>query len=386
MKFIDLFAGIGGFHLAAKKSQYDLDCVLACEIDQKAQEVYSLNFPETPIVSDIRKLNIDDIPEYDVLFAGFPCQPFSNGGHKKGFGDEKNGNLFFELERIIKGTKPKLMLLENVKGILSNDSGRTIEYINKSLKRMGYITTKDNLLINSKDIGVPQNRERVYFMCIRKDLYNKKYIPAPTFIKVNYKFKTFNDKNLTIDEDLQNKILAWGEFVEKVQRPEGRTLPVIWLDEMVEPLPKNFTSLPIWKQKYIKDMKMVYAENKCFIDKWIKKHNANTWSKRDKKLEWQAGSDNYDINMSMLQLRQSGLRFSSLDSFPALVAMVQPPIKITSKRYYSLKELAQLQTYPSTYKFKYDYKTSLKQLGNGVTVDVVMLLINFLINELHSED
>lgn len=386
MKFIDLFSGIGGFHLAAKKSKYDLDCVLACEIDQKAQEVYSLNFPETPIVSDIRKLDIHDIPEYDVLFAGFPCQPFSNGGHKKGFGDEKNGNLFFELERIIKGTKPKVMLLENVKGILSNDSGRTIEYINKSLKRMGYITTKDNLLINSKDIGVPQNRERVYFMCIRNDLYNKKYIPAPTFVKENYEFKTFNDKSLTIDEDLQNKILAWGEFVEKVQRPEGRTLPVIWLDEMVQPLPKNFTSFPIWKQKYIKDMKMVYAENKSFIDKWIKKHNANTWSKRDKKLEWQAGKDNYNINMSMLQLRQSGLRFSSLDSFPALVAMVQPPIKITSKRYYSLKELAQLQTYPSTYKFKYDYKTSLKQLGNGVTVDVVMLLINFLINELHSED
>lgn len=385
IKFVDLFAGIGGFHLAVTAVDKNAECILACELDAHSRETYLKNFPETPMTKDVRTIDPKILPDFDLLCAGFPCQPFSNGGKKQGFMDKKNGNLFFEIVRIVEEKKPKFLFLENVKGILSNDNGKTIKIINSYLNKLGYVTTRENLLINSKEIGVLQNRERVYFLCVRKDLIHKKFLPNP---KLNYKKHHITRKPKyinNISDELNFIIDAWGDFVKNVKRLSNRTLPVIWIDEMINPIDENFDSFPKWKQKYILDMKEIYKLNKNFIDKWYIKYNVKNWSKRNKKLEWQAGKECYDVDKTMLQLRQSGLRFSSLDCFPALVAMVQIPINVKERRYYSLEEMSEIQTFPENFIFSSNERISLKQLGNSVTVDVLIQLIEFLLNFYNNE-
>lgn len=164
MKFIDLFAGIGGIRIgletALKEFGVEGDCVLSSEIDKAACETYQLNFGEKPS-GDIK--DIHDIESFDMLLAGFPCQPFSYAGKRRGFVDTR-GTLFFEIERILKKYKPQAFLLENVRGLTTHDSGRTFQTIVGKLEELGYGVTYK--LLNSSDFGVPQNRVRIYILGI----------------------------------------------------------------------------------------------------------------------------------------------------------------------------------------------------------------------------
>lgn len=164
IRFIDLFAGIGGIRLGAEqalsKHGIDSQCVLSSEIDEKACETYKLNFDEYPS-GDIHQ--IEEIPQFDLLLGGFPCQPFSYAGKRKGFGDTR-GTLFFEIERILEKYKPKAFLLENVRGLYTHDKGRTFETIMTKLHDLGYGTSE--LLLNSSNFDVPQNRVRLYIVGI----------------------------------------------------------------------------------------------------------------------------------------------------------------------------------------------------------------------------
>lgn len=164
IKYIDLFAGIGGIRIGAAnalaKHNIDARCVLSSEIDEKACQTYELNFGEYPS-GDIHA--IEDIEPFDLLLAGFPCQPFSYAGKRRGFGDTR-GTLFFEIERILKKYQPKAFLLENVRGLYTHDGGRTFETIIEKLHDLGYRTT--DLVLNSSDFGVPQNRVRLYILGI----------------------------------------------------------------------------------------------------------------------------------------------------------------------------------------------------------------------------
>lgn len=153
-KFIDLFAGIGGFRLGFEKNNFK--CVFSSEIDEHAREIYKINYKETPH-KDITKINSKEIPYHDILLAGFPCQPFSIAGEKKGFNDTR-GTLFFEIERILKDKRPKVVVLENVKHLKNHDNGNTLKIVLNSLKNLGYTTSWQ--VLNAKDFGVAQNRER----------------------------------------------------------------------------------------------------------------------------------------------------------------------------------------------------------------------------------
>lgn len=161
LTFIDLFAGIGGFRIAFESN--GCTCVFSSEIDQWACETYKENFNVCP-EGDITKISSEKIPDFDILCAGFPCQPFSIGGKRLGFEDTR-GTLFFEVARIIKEKKPKAFLLENVKGLVNHDGGRTVSIIEDNLKNLGY-TIKSRVL-NAREYGIPQNRERWY--CIGFD-------------------------------------------------------------------------------------------------------------------------------------------------------------------------------------------------------------------------
>ena len=159
IKFIDLFAGIGGFRLAFES--VGATCVFSAEIDKHACTTYEMNFNENPFC-DVSKLHAEDIPDFDILCAGFPCQPFSLAGKRKGFQDTR-GTLFFDIERIIQEKKPKAFILENVKGLINHDKGRTLEVILDTLrKKLNYHVHYK--VLNSKDYALPQNRERIYII------------------------------------------------------------------------------------------------------------------------------------------------------------------------------------------------------------------------------
>lgn len=155
LKFIDLFAGIGGFRLAFEQVGYE--CVYSCEINEACQKVYFENFGEIP-EDDITKTDINKLPSFDVLTAGFPCQPFSISGKRQGFQDTR-GTLFFHICEIISAKQPSVVVLENVKHLIHHEQGRTLDTILYSLQDLGYLV--DYQLLNANDFGVPQNRERI---------------------------------------------------------------------------------------------------------------------------------------------------------------------------------------------------------------------------------
>jgi DNA (cytosine-5)-methyltransferase 1 len=171
--FIDLFSGIGGFRLAL--DNLNGKCVFSSDIDKWANETYLANFKHLPS-GDITKVPSSEIPDHEVLTAGFPCQPFSIAGKRKGFEDTR-GTLFFEVARILKDKKPKAFILENVKGIVSHDKGNTLLTILTTLDELGY--DAQYKILNSKDYGVPQNRERWICVGTRRDLALQYEFPEP---------------------------------------------------------------------------------------------------------------------------------------------------------------------------------------------------------------
>ncbi|MDN5248210.1 MAG: DNA cytosine methyltransferase [Wolbachia endosymbiont of Tyrophagus putrescentiae] len=171
-KFIDLFCGIGGFRVALERE--GMECVFSCDIDEDVCEAYYQNFKDRPR-GDITKIKAKEIPDHDILCAGFPCQPFSIAGKRKGMREVNNGRLFYEIIRIAEAKGPVIMLLENVKNILSIDNGNVIKTLEAKLNEIGYKVEKH--VLNASYFGIPQARERVYFVCLRKDAQELKYEP-----------------------------------------------------------------------------------------------------------------------------------------------------------------------------------------------------------------
>jgi len=177
LKFIDLFAGIGGFHLALKAQ--GMECVFTSEINDYSRKTYAANFKEKYLEDsnlfndDIWHADFKKIPDFDILCGGFPCQPFSQAGHKKGFKDNKDGNLFFSIEEILKIKKPRVFFLENVRHLKNHDEGKTFKKIYKTLQDLNY--TFDYKVIKASDFGLPQHRPRIYMVGFYKPLLKNMY-------------------------------------------------------------------------------------------------------------------------------------------------------------------------------------------------------------------
>ena len=164
MTFIDLFAGLGGFRIALES--LGAKCVYSNEWNKSVQKVYAENFGEIPD-GDITKVNEKNIPEHDILCAGFPCQAFSISGKQRGFEDSR-GTLFFDVARIIKAKKPRIVLMENVKNFATHDNGHTLEVVRTTMEELGY--TFFQKVLNAVNYGIPQKRERIYIVCFKNDL------------------------------------------------------------------------------------------------------------------------------------------------------------------------------------------------------------------------
>jgi DNA (cytosine-5)-methyltransferase 1 len=189
--FIDLFAGIGGFHLALES--LGAKCVYANEWDKDAQEVYESNFGIKPD-GDITQVDEKTIPDHDILCAGFPCQAFSISGKQLGFYDSR-GTLFFDVARIVKAKRPKVVFLENVKNFASHDGGRTIAVVKATMEELGY--TFDYKVLNAVDYGIPHKRERVYMVCFRSDIDSTSFhFPKPFMLQRYVKDFLLDDENM----------------------------------------------------------------------------------------------------------------------------------------------------------------------------------------------
>ena len=171
MRCFSLFSGIGGFDLALQNQGHEI--VGACEIDRYARQVYSRHFPGVPIWEDATKIWVDELPEFDLLCAGFPCQAFSTAGRRLGF-EESRGTLFYEIARIAKQKRPRIIFLENVRGLLHHDEGRTLTTIIKTFYELGYDIEWQ--VINSKH-WLPQNRERIFIIGHLRDKPTRKIFP-----------------------------------------------------------------------------------------------------------------------------------------------------------------------------------------------------------------
>lgn len=219
LKFIDLFAGIGGFHHAF--SSFGATCVFSSEWDKYAQQTYEMNYGILP-EGDITQIHEKDIPHHDIICAGFPCQAFSISGKQRGFEDAR-GTLFFDVARIAKYHKPKLILLENVRNFEKHDNGNTLKTVKAVLNDIGYDVW--HKVLNASFFGLPQNRERIYIVAIRKD----------------FNIKTFNFPNPTYDQVcLRDIILADHETEKYIIKRDDMAV-----DESKIPQQSLFNDLPL---------------------------------------------------------------------------------------------------------------------------------------------
>jgi DNA (cytosine-5)-methyltransferase 1 len=376
-RFIDLFAGIGGFHIAM--SQLGGECVFASEIDRFAIETYKANFG-LDASFNIREVPEEDIPQHDVLCAGFPCQAFSKAGRQEGFEDTR-GTLFFEILRILKYHKPKYIVLENVRNLVGHDKGRTWRVIHKNLVDLGYIIPEKPIIVSPHQIGVPQLRERVFIPGIHRDFTLSKTLsicvpPAKrNQTSAQLVIGSNGDVNSHITKAEDFVLQAWDDFLKGIKN-KVIGFPV-WAKEFkgeydISPLPK-------WKQDFIVRNRTLYAENKKHIDTRLTRYNhLEGFTPTHTKFEWQAGTSITSVWDGIIQFRPSGIRVKRPSEFPALVAMVHVPILGWEKRRITPREAANLQSFPQNFIINATPQQAFKQFGNSVNVEVVKFVANQL--------
>jgi len=381
--FIDLFAGLGGFRLAMQ--ELNGKCVFSSEWDKDAQKTYKENFGEYPF-GDITKPEVKNfIPDkFDLLCAGFPCQPFSKGGFQNGFEDTR-GTLFFDICEIIEKHKPKYLLLENVANLASHDNGNTYRVITKNLDKLGYYFPDKPLIISPDSFGIPILRPRVYIPCIRKEFAKGKESLIKNFreeIEKHFVNTTFTIDKI-IDPEIEERISPYEEKVLKMWDDfyKGIDIKVIGFPIWVEyfKFDGDLNQFPLWKAKIVSKNITLYQRNKKFIDDWLKKYDNLDWCvKTHRKLEWQAGDKYESVFDCLIQFRPSGVRIKKPDKFSTLVAMNHRQIIGKLKRKISVEEAKLLQSFPKEYKLVGTPNTIFKQLGNSVNVTVVKVIFNIL--------
>lgn len=406
LKFIDLFAGIGGFHQALNNLNFE--CVMASEINEKCHATYIKNYKMTPR-GDITKISIDSIPQFDILCGGFPCQPFSKAGAQNGFKDSR-GNLFFDICKIIKQHNPKYIILENVRNLATHDKGNTWKVIKDTIKKLNYNTYETPLIINTLYFGIPQSRERVVIMCKRKDLGELQDLPKPP--KKQHSIKLIDiienkaHTKYNISPKLKQTETVWNNFI-KILRDNKIDIPKypIWTDwwdsdgENTTVSKEDKTKTKEENKKLItKKQKAFYKKYTNWIDKnraFYKKHNhllkewlINSrvdnvlWSGAVRKMEWQAGDEYLTMNEVLWSPRGSGVRVKNLNYSPTLVAMASMiPIYGPQSRQLTPRECARLQSFPENFIIDADDNQAYKQFGNAVNVTMIEKCAGFLINK-----
>ena len=399
-RFVDLFAGIGGFHAAL--GALGGECVYASEWDKDAARIYERNWNLKPDGDITLAANdeVMDVPAHDVLVGGFPCQPFSKSGKQMGM-EETRGTLFWNIAKIIETHKPSIVLLENVQNITGPRHIHEWQVIIKTLRDLGYRVSEDPMVVSPHLIrpefgGRPQVRNRVFIAATRipKGTPNFKanvQIPDLTQVTKGWdpqdwsldyhlpleKMRSAKDKKETALSDSEIEwINAWDDFVvtmrtvSKVAKLPG--FPIwagdwVHIDDLEIPL-----HAPKWKSDFLTKNALFYTEHKKILDAWLKRwNNLEHFPPSRKKFEWQA-QDTPTLWETIMHFRPSGIRAKKATYVPALVAITQTTIVGKQRRRITVREGARLQGLPDWYDFVDQANSaSYKHLGNGVNVGAV---------------
>lgn len=396
--FIDLFAGIGGFHAAL--SELGGSCVMASEIDPSAAAVYKHNWKLTPLgdIVDLTDPVVSNlIPTHNVLCGGFPCQPFSKSGKQNGFRDTTRGTLFFNICQILEQRQPAIVFLENVRNLAGPRQRETWTTIVQALRDLGYKVSDSptvfspHLLPPSKG-GRPQVRERVFIFGVyvgreralsETDLApvvaNK---PVDEFDPSTWNVQEFltpdslitNLDRYQLNETEVRWIDAWDDFVSTLRKAGIQKLPgfPIWADHFKSRLPRNYKRFPDWKIDFLQKNRDLYLEFQADIEGWLDRWNRlKDFPPSRRKLEWQA-QNSESLWDCVMHFRPSGIRAKKPTYLPALVAITQTSIIGPRRRRITPDEAKLLQGLPSTFDFSSQSDAhSYKQLGNGVSVGAV---------------
>jgi DNA (cytosine-5)-methyltransferase 1 len=283
MRFIDLFCGIGGFHQAMKR--LGGTCVLACDIDASCRESYFQNYGILP-KEDVTKLLLSEIPDHDLITFGAPCQAYSQAGQKKAMSDPR-GRLVDFVFKIAKFKRTKYLVMENVKHIKKVSNGKVFEYVMNQLDEIGY--NVQVIELSPHQLGIPQQRERVIFVAVRKDL------PFPN-IDLNLEnpemVSIFEeaDPKYRISPEIEAVLSAWDEMVQVFEVGESLSPTILCQDFYNIFSDSEFEHLPEWRRDYIIKNRRIYEKYKEHWDPWFERHE-KLLSKREvySKLEWQCG-------------------------------------------------------------------------------------------------
>jgi len=443
LRFIDLFAGLGGFHLAL--SSLGHVCVFASELDPELQALYTKNFLRVvreSVVGDIRKHH-KDVPEHDVLCAGFPCQPFSKSGYQDGHEDTR-GTLFHDVLLIAKRHRPEYIMLENVGNFEQHDGGRTWAIAKRSLQRAGYaviatehVKSGGKGLLSPHHLGYPQSRDRFYAVARRGPL-SENVLPDPVRGQLTALEPYLQDNGDLDDQTLAQSQLTpvqqqcidhWNILVKALpQSVEPPWFPM-WTDEFDASYPFQKTTpyacsketlvravaglggtrrmsrrklldllpshardetrhFPAWKQRFIWLNRDWFEANKRYFPKGWLEELRSTYPSSLRKLEWNCKGEPRDLWHHVLQFRPSGLRVKRMSSIPALVSLTttQIPIIGPRARFLTPVEALRLQGFPDDHRLPDSREAAFRALGNAVHVGVVTAIATRLLPPSTSAD
>lgn len=409
IKYIDLFAGVGGIRLGVSRALFrngiDAKCVLSSEINEKACETYQLNFDEHPS-GDVRL--IDEVEPFDLLLGGFPCQPFSYAGKRMGFGDTR-GTLFFEIERLLEKYRPKAFLLENVRGLYTHDEGRTFNTIMDKLHGLGYGTY--DLLQNSSNFGVPQNRVRLYIVGVLGATPEMKLVTdlgasdSHKYKRNSLELSLFEEKPRCsvgdiLEQDVDEKYYCSSKFQQMLHDAVGEDLNILHGYRLIDY--RGGQSLHSWEL----GMKGKCSEAEIhFMNALIQNRRKPVFGKEQdgKKLTldqiktFYTDSDIKEVIASLLEKRylqekdgkynpvcgnMSFEVFKFLDPDSISVTLTSSDanrlgvIQHNRARHITPRECARLQGFPDTFKLHPSDTWSYKQFGNSVSMPVVEAVFN----------
>jgi len=337
--FIDLFAGIGGFRIAMQN--FGGQCVFSSEWDDAAKQTYFENYGEVPF-GDITKPEIKAlIPEkFDVLCAGFPCQPFSYSGQKLGFKDKTKGTLFFDICEILKERQPQAFFLENVKGIVSHDKGKTIETIRTILSdELGYDIHEK--ILCSLDFGLPQKRERWYCVGFKK--------------KTDFEFPVGDKQGATLRD-----------IIELDNNDPSLAIPKFEMDRIK------------YHFEHADEIRVKHDNSKYAPNTKKGKYGVYSFQKPDGSLRFHVGDP------AKTQIQEAF--YSCLDSYASTIIANRTPKLWDIGRKLSILESVRLQGFPDEFKIPVSDAQGYKQLGNSVSVPVLIEIASHILEHLELED
>lgn len=421
--FVDLFAGLGGFHVALKG--LGGRAVFAAEWIPGLQDLYEANHGIRP-VGDINEVAPEDVPDHQVLTAGFPCQPFSKAGEQLGFEHTEQGQLFFSVQKILEAKRPRYFILENVPNLLRHKEGKTIERIVVELEALGYEV--DKARFSPHDFGIPQIRDRVYIVGALKEHGGLRSFRWPRPEREPTSILDVLDRDpvdtRALSRDVERCLDTWDQFLrlspEEVKLPSfpiwtmefGATYPYedetpyalseelgsrglaefqgsfganlfgLTVDEQMAALPSHARrpqyKFPKWKVDFIRQNRKFYEDNKAWIDPWLPK--IQEFPSSLQKFEWNAKGESRSIWNFVIQLRASGVRVKRPTTAPSLVAMTdtQVPIIGWERRYMSPRECSRLQSLGHI-DLPPRRSDAYKALGNAVNATVVTRIVENLI-------